>query len=528
MQNQSPSKVGEILTVTRDSKLAFGHRLAATILAGRRLPAGRCGIWSNGARINGVGALRFVARPARKLGFLNEAKLSRQRWTCVCAALLMLVALGVTPNFQSAASGQTMINTQPRFGSVNDSFYEYSGVNWGVNFGNTGPGRGGSRSAGSFSFGAPAFPPFGGYNPGSGANFGFARSGNPNYNFGFTLAKGNNRSISSTALTTTSLNGYPSNFFSGINRNFVTGFVPVVGGGFGNGFYGYPPVGYGVYLNQTNYRHPAPGQRYPANLGAYRFGRPYQRFPGQAHYNQFGRHNYVVHPLYPYNFYSPCCSVCGCTFCNCGFNNFGLGNFGLGNFGLGNWGQGNWGGGFGYGLTYLQQLSIGAFDNSYSPNVFGYSDGYGNIASTPMSGTIAASILQSRADAVALAQHVADSDASPEFYAGPTDPLGNPTHDFSENLAASQAPKSRRHSTATQAVKSVSEIRAQVAEEIRIETQLRQAAVERLIDQARALYKNGEVEKAIEISRQALDKCTENDAALKQKIQRGISVMQDQ
>src|SRR4029453_8319467 len=62
--------------------------------------------------------------------------------------------------------------------TVTNSFYEQFGVNWGI------------RGNGSFfQFGGPAVPPFGGFDPNVGANFGFA---GPNGFFNLTAGQGAN------------------------------------------------------------------------------------------------------------------------------------------------------------------------------------------------------------------------------------------------------------------------------------------------------------------------------------------------
>ena len=151
------------------------------------------------------------------------------------------------------------INVETPFTSVSDSSYE----NTGVDFGFAIPaGRGsGSRVVGlgpqgqqlpfvMYQIGAgPAIPQFGGYSPG--ASFGI---GNGNFSLGFDLSKGSTRTNTTVAPSLTTQNGFGGSLISGQSRPFVTGFIPVVGGGFSNaapGFGGYGPE-YGQYSYQPD------------------------------------------------------------------------------------------------------------------------------------------------------------------------------------------------------------------------------------------------------------------------------------
>jgi hypothetical protein len=122
---------------------------------------------------------------------------------------------------------------------VNHSYFERMGVSFGGRFGS--PNGPGSRSFGFFGFGqgpgfsqgsaASAIPPFGGYDPNSGARFGFSQL-NPNgsgFSLNFDLAKGSSRSIVSSAPSLVVQNGFGGSISSGQFIPFVTGVVPVVG-----------------------------------------------------------------------------------------------------------------------------------------------------------------------------------------------------------------------------------------------------------------------------------------------------------
>lgn len=129
------------------------------------------------------------------------------------------------------------------FTTVSDSYYERTGISFGGRFG--APPVNGSGSYGFFSvggFGGPAFgqggfgtaiPPFGGYDPNSGARFGFDRFHPDGSGFGFRmeLAKGNSRTLSSQAPSLVVQNGFGGSIFDGRVSPFVTGVIPVLGSG---------------------------------------------------------------------------------------------------------------------------------------------------------------------------------------------------------------------------------------------------------------------------------------------------------
>lgn len=104
------------------------------------------------------------------------------------------------------------------YSSLGHSYYESIGVQWGL--------RG---NGWFFNFGGPPLaPPFGGFDPGSGASFGFS---GPRGFFNVTAAQGSSRSLVGSAPSVTVMNGGTGFFSDTLQRPFVTGFVPVVGAG---------------------------------------------------------------------------------------------------------------------------------------------------------------------------------------------------------------------------------------------------------------------------------------------------------
>lgn len=142
----------------------------------------------------------------------------------------------------SLLAAQQIAVTTP-FTSVSDSYYERFGVSFGGRFG--APPANGSGSYGFFNFGGggssfqqgsagSAIPVFGGYDPNSGAQFGFNRV-NPNgsgFGFRMELAKGNTRTFSAQAPSLVVQNGFGGSIFDGRITPFVTGVIPVVGNSF--------------------------------------------------------------------------------------------------------------------------------------------------------------------------------------------------------------------------------------------------------------------------------------------------------
>jgi hypothetical protein len=120
----------------------------------------------------------------------------------------------------TAPVGGQQVNLDAPFNSVGHSFYEQIGVRWGLrgngwffNFGGPGPGAG-------------VAPPFGGFDPNAGANFGF---GGPNGFFNITAGQGSSTTFGSASPSVTVMNGQTGFFSDTMQRPFVTGLVPVVG-----------------------------------------------------------------------------------------------------------------------------------------------------------------------------------------------------------------------------------------------------------------------------------------------------------
>ena len=130
--------------------------------------------------------------------------------------------------------------------NVSDSFFENLGVDFGFSLGGGDPNGTGSRVVGLNPFGQPlgqivfsqggansAIPPFGGFDPNAGAQTGFAvLNGNGGgFGLGLNLNQGSTRTLTSTTPGVTVQNGFGGSIFNGSVSPFVTGVVPVVGGG---------------------------------------------------------------------------------------------------------------------------------------------------------------------------------------------------------------------------------------------------------------------------------------------------------
>lgn len=132
---------------------------------------------------------------------------------------ILLVACLLT-GFGAAHVSAQLIHQQVPFQTQGDSFYDATGVNWGI------------RGPGFFAnFGGNVVPPFGGFDPNSGSrtNIGF-RNGPWSGNLGLSLNQGSSRSNVSTSASLTTTPGYPGSITSQTVRPFVTGVVPIVGG----------------------------------------------------------------------------------------------------------------------------------------------------------------------------------------------------------------------------------------------------------------------------------------------------------
>jgi len=156
----------------------------------------------------------------------------------VVPAAGMAVLLCVTTQLQ----GQQIQVSTP-FTTVNDSFFENTGVNFGFTIpGGRGPG---SRIVGLTEAGimpnimfnqgsaASAIPQFGGFDPNASARFGFRTigRGGGGISLGMNFGKGSNRSIVSTTPSIVVQNGFGGTLTNGSFNPFVTGVTPIVGGG---------------------------------------------------------------------------------------------------------------------------------------------------------------------------------------------------------------------------------------------------------------------------------------------------------
>jgi hypothetical protein len=135
---------------------------------------------------------------------------------------LFLAAACLAALTSHAAAQQ--VNLDAPFNSVGHSYYEQIGVRWGLagrgwffNFGGPGPGAG-------------VAPPFGGFDPNAGANFGFGFGGNGfNGSFNLSAGQGSSTTFGSASPSVTVMNGQTGFFADTQQRPFVTGLVPVVG-----------------------------------------------------------------------------------------------------------------------------------------------------------------------------------------------------------------------------------------------------------------------------------------------------------
>jgi hypothetical protein len=142
------------------------------------------------------------------------------------ALILLIVVVGSCLLEPGGASAQQVQLTNP-YQQLRDSFYESFGLGWGAS------GRG-------FFFGTgPATstpPPFGGYDPANDARFGFGGiGGGLSFGFGGLFGTGSTRTNVVESPTIVLPNGGYGGLFSGSQRPFVTGVVPVLGDGVFNG-----------------------------------------------------------------------------------------------------------------------------------------------------------------------------------------------------------------------------------------------------------------------------------------------------
>lgn len=155
-----------------------------------------------------------------------------------CLFALVLLVLGGAPT-----AGQ-LINMGANHHNVGFSYYESIGTNFGFYF----PGQLNSRGHGIvglmpngqftpdgniwFTQGGGVFPPFGGFDPNAGLNTGWAvRGPNGGFNFRLSAAQGSSMTLGGDSMLLTVPNGGSGFIQSGTFRPFVTGIVPVLGGG---------------------------------------------------------------------------------------------------------------------------------------------------------------------------------------------------------------------------------------------------------------------------------------------------------
>ncbi|MEM1067257.1 MAG: hypothetical protein AAGG48_07025 [Planctomycetota bacterium] len=113
-----------------------------------------------------------------------------------------------------------MINTTVPFNNWNSSYFESSGVQWSL--------RGPNWFANSG--GGPLLPPFGQPDPNAGARTGVAfGGGGVSGSLGLQLSQGSSRTMTTSAPSVTTMDGFPGAFASGVIRPFVVGSTPIVG-----------------------------------------------------------------------------------------------------------------------------------------------------------------------------------------------------------------------------------------------------------------------------------------------------------
>ncbi|MCH2183129.1 MAG: hypothetical protein MK108_14105 [Mariniblastus sp.] len=152
--------------------------------------------------------------------------------------------IGFPSAVRSLTAQQIGISTP--FTTARDSYYERMGVDFGFRLpGGRGPG---SRIVGLMPNGqftpngnlifrqggmSSAIPPFGGYDPGANARFGFnyLNRGGGGFSLGFDFGKGSNRSMTTTTPSLVVQNGHGGSITDGVYRPFVTGVIPVIGNG---------------------------------------------------------------------------------------------------------------------------------------------------------------------------------------------------------------------------------------------------------------------------------------------------------
>ena len=170
---------------------------------------------------------------------MKTIQIAKRRILALAVSSVCILITGTSSLFAQGIHVQTPIN------NISDSYYENFGVNFGFNFPN-GTGNG-SRIVGIFPNGqinpagivfgqnssGAAVPPFGGFDPATGASFGFGRVGRgPGFSLGLSLGKGSTRNATSLTPGVVVPNGGVGTFTSGQNSPFVTSVTPFTFGGY--------------------------------------------------------------------------------------------------------------------------------------------------------------------------------------------------------------------------------------------------------------------------------------------------------
>jgi hypothetical protein len=133
----------------------------------------------------------------------------------------LLLPLAAMALFCTPATAQQVTIGTP-FHSLNDNFFEYTGMNWGLNLGGI-----------PITFGAPlqAAPQFGGFDPSAGLSTGFFFGRGNNRGFlNFNASQGSRRSFVTQVPSVTVMNGQTGFVSDSSQSPFVISQIPVVGG----------------------------------------------------------------------------------------------------------------------------------------------------------------------------------------------------------------------------------------------------------------------------------------------------------
>ncbi len=185
------------------------------------------------------------------------ARATRNRAKCYPAFVLTAI-LPIFLFCDARSSNAQLIRSSSPFTTINNSFYERIGIDFGFSIGGTqvptindrtrgvfGYGPGGIQRNLTFSQGGvnSAVPAYGGYDPNADGTFGYqVQNGGSGYHLGLRFGKGNTRTLTSTTPTVVTQNGATGSIFNGSVSPFVTGIVPVVGRGAGYSVSGNPVV----------------------------------------------------------------------------------------------------------------------------------------------------------------------------------------------------------------------------------------------------------------------------------------------